>query len=299
MNELSAEDISLVLPTFNRASALERNLDSMLALEGICELIVVDDGSTDNTIEVCKRFDDRRIKLVSHPHNLGVASARNTGVDAANGSWVLFGEDDCRFPSNYAVVLRDIAERHNGDIVGAPLLHLRGTDSDAAGLADRMPRVTKPPSMDDVDIFPLRTIETPFVPARVLVRMIVFERARFYEGFPVNGYREETDFFVQAVRVGFRCLLTPDTYCYQLANWSGGQHHSPSWRYEYWTQRNNWQFLRRHGSWLVEQGYISSRIASQVRFLLRRGRIVSMGFTRARLTRAWAQILRRHKSASA
>jgi GT2 family glycosyltransferase len=284
------DSISLVLPTFNRADALRRNLDSMLSIEGICEVIVVDDGSTDDTTDACAHFDDPRIKLISHSRNLGVANARNSGVDAASGSWVLFGEDDCRFPMDYGNVLRDVAERHDGDIVGAPLLHLKGTDTDAAELADRMPRTLERPSMDDVDLFPYTTIETPFVPARVLVRATVFERVRFYDGFPVNGYREETDFFVQAARAGFRCLLTPDTYCFQLDNWSGGQHHSSSWRYEYWTLRNNWRFLRRHRSWLAEQGCIGTIIGAQTQFCLRRARIVAMGVSRARLAKARAKI---------
>jgi GT2 family glycosyltransferase len=118
-----------------------------------------------------------------------------------------------------------------------------------------------------------------------LVRKSVFERVRFHESFPVNGYREETDFFVQAARAGFRCVLTPATYGYQLATWDGGQHHSSPLRYEYWAIRNNWRFLRRHGSWLAQHGYISGPLREQLRFTVTRVGDVLAGAYRARLRR--------------
>ena len=283
--------ISLVLPTYNRAEALRANLGVTLALRDVAEVIVVDDGSTDETLEVCGRFADERLRVISHPNNRGVAAARNTGIDAAQGEWVLFGEDDCRFPADYALALRQEAERHSADIVGAPLLHLEGTDADAAACAAHAPRRALAPSMDEADVFPLHAIQTPFLPARVLARRAVFDRVRFYDGFPVNGYREETDLFVQAARAGFRCLLTPETYCFQLDTWDGGQHHTSPLRYEYWALSNNWRFLRRHGSWLVAQGHIDGIASAQLRFARRRALMVASGVTRARIAAA-RQMLR-------
>lgn len=278
--------ISLVLPTYNRAGALRTNLGAMLAIRGVTEVIVVDDGSTDDTAEVCRGFADERLRVISHPQNRGVAVARNTGIDAARGEWVLFGEDDCRFPSDYAEVLRREAERFGADIVGAPILHIDGTDADAAELAARAPRRAGAVALDEPRTFPLHAVRTPFLPALVLVRRTVFDRVRFYEGFPVNGYREETDFFVQAARAGFHCLLTGETYAYQLNTWDGGQHHATPLRYEYWTLSNNWRFLRRHGSWLASQGYIDAVPSAQLRFARRRAQTVAAGMARARITTA-------------
>jgi len=281
----------MVVPTYDRAAALRANLESALALHDIAEVIVVDDGSTDDTSQACREFHDERLRVIRHPSNRGVAAARNTGIAAANGAWILFGEDDCRFPSDYATVLRAEAGRHSADIIGAPMLHFRGADGEAAAFAAASPRVEKL-SMENMSAFPVRAVETPFIPARALVRKSVFDRVSFYEGFPVNGYREETDFFVQAVRAGFRCMLTPATYCYQAGFWGGGQHHSSTLRYEYWTLRNNWRFLRRHAAWLVEHGYIRGAIASQGQFAAARAGIVISGAVRTRARRVSAALSR-------
>jgi glycosyltransferase involved in cell wall biosynthesis len=281
--EPTPSSISVVLPTYNRAYALRSNLGSLLALQGVQEIVVVNDGSTDETDAVCAEIVDPRMKLVSYPNNRGVAAARNIGVDAATGAWILFGEDDCRFPADYGMALRAEAERHGADIVGAPLLHVANTDQGTAAFAAQARRTTEPPTMDDTDVFPATSIRTPFLPARALVRRKVFERVRFYEGFTSNGYREETDFFVQAARSGYVCLLTGETYCYQIDTWSGGQHHSSPLSYEYWTFRNNWRFLQRHGRWLKQEGYIQGPYQAQLGFTIRRLATVGKGVAGARL----------------
>ncbi len=246
---------------------------------------MVDDGSTDDTPEVCGQADDRRLRVIRHNTNRGLPQARNTGLQAASGEWVLFGEDDCRFPPDYAGVLRAAAHTYSADVVGAPLLHVGGSDAEVAALAQSAPRVREL-SMEDVGSFPVRPVETPFLPARALIRRSIFERVRFDDGFRVNAYREETDFFVQAARAGFRCLLTGDTYCYQPENWEGGARQSSTLRYEYWAARNNWRFLTRHASWLAQQKYIRGKLSAQTRFVLQRAMVVTRGVTRARIAKA-------------
>jgi GT2 family glycosyltransferase len=293
MDVRAPSTISLVLPTFNRADALRANLGTMLALEGVDEIVIVNDGSSDRTLDVCNEIDDSRVKVVSHPTNLGVARARSTGVEAASGYWILFGEDDCRFPNDYAVVLLAEAQRSGCDIVGAPMISCEGTDEGIAELAASLPRARTGPSLEQVNVFVAEPVETPFLCALSLIRRSVFEQVSFFEGYPVNGFREETDFFIQASRVGFRCRLTAGTYAYQLTRWHGGQHNSHLARYEYWLIRNNWRFLLRHGRWMVDQGYIRGLASAQLRFLLLRFRDLGGGFVRARLGRARSALARR------
>lgn len=87
--------VSVILPTYNRADLIGRSIQSVLAQTyRDFELIIVDDGSTDNTEEVVRTFDDRRMGYLRHPKNQGAAAARNTGIKMAGGSYIAFQDSD-------------------------------------------------------------------------------------------------------------------------------------------------------------------------------------------------------------
>lgn len=93
--------VSVIVPTFNRAYCLARTLDSALAqTHGEIEVLVVDDGSTDETrAMIASRYaGDSRVRYV-HQANGGVSKARNTGIAAATGDFVaLLDSDDVWHP---------------------------------------------------------------------------------------------------------------------------------------------------------------------------------------------------------
>ena len=92
---------SVVIPTFDRANLVRRAIASVLAqtIEDF-EIIVVDDGSTDNTGEVVRAFGDPRIQLVRLTENRGPAAARNAGIAAARGELIsLLDSDDEYLPT--------------------------------------------------------------------------------------------------------------------------------------------------------------------------------------------------------
>jgi glycosyltransferase involved in cell wall biosynthesis len=89
------ELVSVILPTYNRAYIISRAISSALnQTHNNFELIVVDDGSTDNTAEVVKSFNDSRIIYINHARNLGIASARNTGMVTSRGEYIAFIDSD-------------------------------------------------------------------------------------------------------------------------------------------------------------------------------------------------------------
>jgi glycosyltransferase involved in cell wall biosynthesis len=100
MNELL---VSVVIPTYNRARHIVRSLRSVLAaIAPGDEVIVVDDGSTDNTEQVLKPYRDR-IRYVKGPHR-GVGAARNCGIAEARNPLVAFNDsDDEWFPDKLAL----------------------------------------------------------------------------------------------------------------------------------------------------------------------------------------------------
>ena len=86
--------VSVIIPTFNRGYCLEESIRSVLEQSFIdFELVVVDDGSTDNTSELVRRFP--AVKLIRlEEKNRGVSFARNRGVVEAQGDWVGFLDSD-------------------------------------------------------------------------------------------------------------------------------------------------------------------------------------------------------------
>ncbi|GGN16681.1 glycosyltransferase family 2 protein [Halarchaeum nitratireducens] len=87
--------VSVVIPAYRRADVLPRAIDGALAQTVTAlEVIVVDDGSPDDTESVVRAYDDPRVRYVAHETNRGVSAARNTGVDAARGDYVAFLDSD-------------------------------------------------------------------------------------------------------------------------------------------------------------------------------------------------------------
>jgi glycosyltransferase involved in cell wall biosynthesis len=88
-------NVSVILCTYNRAQLLTRAIHSVLTQKyPFFELIVIDDGSTDNTKEVVGQFNDRRISYVAHGRNKGLSAARNIGLGRATGKFIAFIDSD-------------------------------------------------------------------------------------------------------------------------------------------------------------------------------------------------------------
>jgi len=84
--------ISVVIPAYNVAAFLPRSIGSVLAQTlKPAEVIVVDDGSTDNTVAVAMELGAR---VVRHRHNCGISATRNTGIRNATGEWIAFLDAD-------------------------------------------------------------------------------------------------------------------------------------------------------------------------------------------------------------
>lgn len=89
-------EISVIVPVYNSGKYLKRCIESILAQSfKDFELILVDDGSTDSSSEICDEYQSKynRIK-VYHQKNQGVSSARNRGIKNANGNWITFIDSD-------------------------------------------------------------------------------------------------------------------------------------------------------------------------------------------------------------
>jgi glycosyltransferase involved in cell wall biosynthesis len=87
--------ISVVIPAYNRSATIGLAVGSVLrqTVRDI-EVIVVDDGSSDDTVAALEAVDDDRLRIIRHERNAGGSAARNTGIRAATGDWVAFQDSD-------------------------------------------------------------------------------------------------------------------------------------------------------------------------------------------------------------
>ncbi len=109
---MSRPEVSVIIPTYNRAHLLKRAIESVLRQSfDDFELIVVDDASPDNTPEVVESIDDGRIRYVRLKKNSGGPVARNTGIKKARGRFIaLLDDDDEWLPHRLEVQIKKFEE---------------------------------------------------------------------------------------------------------------------------------------------------------------------------------------------
>lgn len=87
--------VSVIIPTYNRAQLLGRAIESVIQqTHEDFQLIIVDDGSTDDTRSVVEGYNDPRIDYIPHETNRGIPESRNTGLDRAEGAYIAFLDSD-------------------------------------------------------------------------------------------------------------------------------------------------------------------------------------------------------------
>lgn len=111
--------VSIIIPVYNTRRYLAEALDSAIAQTHTdLEIIVVDDGSTDGSADIVRRYADRdsRIRVITQP-NAGQSAARNAALDAAAGTWIVFLDSDDIMTADAVEIMLDAAARTGADIV--------------------------------------------------------------------------------------------------------------------------------------------------------------------------------------
>lgn len=112
--------ISIIVPVYNVQKYLEQCIESVISQSGEkLELILINDGSTDNSGVICDRYSkkDKRIKVI-HKENGGVSTARNEGLKAAKGEYIWFlDSDDYMVNSAIRCILEFIKNQYNPDMI--------------------------------------------------------------------------------------------------------------------------------------------------------------------------------------
>lgn len=110
--------VSIVVPVYNAAQTLEKCVDSLTTQTfGKIEILLVNNGSTDNSLDVCKNIaaKDSRIKVIDH-YEKGVSTARNRGIDESSGDYVMFVDADDWIDKNVCEVFANLNSKYNYDL---------------------------------------------------------------------------------------------------------------------------------------------------------------------------------------
>ncbi len=111
---------SIIIPTFNRAYILGNAIKSVInQTVSDWEMIVVDDGSTDNTKSVVDSFGDNKVKYISQ-NNKGPSAARNKALEVAKGSWIAYLDNDNELFPNYLEVMLSEVGKHSDTLYALP-----------------------------------------------------------------------------------------------------------------------------------------------------------------------------------
>jgi glycosyltransferase involved in cell wall biosynthesis len=189
--------ISVIIPTFNRSYIVAEAINSVLSQTiPANEIIVIDDGSTDETSEVLASFGDKII--VIKQENKGVSAARNAGIDRARGDWIAFlDSDDIWLPNRIAVLRQDIAGTDAG--VHIANLEVTGLSYKYELFKLRNFRETGPLPVRFEDGFELIFLELTFLSGIAARREWVLRAGSFDVTFP---FCEDIDLLYRMIFLG-------------------------------------------------------------------------------------------------
>ncbi len=253
--------ISVIIPTYNRASLLSRAVWSV-PKDVLAEIIIIDDGSTDNTKEVVATLqkEDSRIISVPLPQNNGVNYARNCGVEKATGEWVqLLDSDDEYVPGGFDVVSSAL-ERMSGDIDIVGFMTLREVDGimEPRGFRVGESWRTYEPSYEEV-LFK----EHIRGDIHYCIRRSIFAQGYKFAEY-INGF--ETAFFAKLSKDGKRFIYINDVV--DMRHSDAGAHLSVE-PYKRWPR----QFVRAYREFVMEHRVAFSQRPSRLRdFYMRIGK---------------------------
>jgi glycosyltransferase involved in cell wall biosynthesis len=187
--------VSVVIPTYNDARFLGKAIESVLKQTySNFEIVVVDDGSQDNTAGVVSSFEDPRLWLILHATNRGLPAARNTGMRASSGEIIaLLDADDLFHPEKLQTHVRFLAEHPDVGLTFNGRFELNYS-------SETIREISRPPSTVGLADF-IRGF--PFTPSDTVVRREWAARVDYFDEALTSG-GEDLDFPCRLLLSGCR-----------------------------------------------------------------------------------------------
>ncbi|MCI8821202.1 MAG: glycosyltransferase [Lachnospiraceae bacterium] len=180
------KELSVIIPAYNVENYIENCLQCLLSqLRENWEIICIDDGSQDNTYAILTDYAKRNknLRIIRNEKNSGAARSRNTGLEAAEGEYVIFLDSDDLFDSNFLWKMYDRARNCDADMVVCQHMILK---YDAMGQKREEPveytnwEMLPADTLSKKDCFPLLYFMVEFIPWNKLVKRKVLKENHIY-----------------------------------------------------------------------------------------------------------------------
>jgi glycosyltransferase involved in cell wall biosynthesis len=176
--------ISVVVPVYNVENYLQRCIDSIIAQSyKNLEIIIVNDGSTDKSGEICDNYkkQDIRIKVI-HKENGGLSSARNVGIEASTGEYIAFVDSDDWIVGDIYEHCINIFETEQCDVVDFKVVFDDGGINQYNSSDSYNTRIIDEREVLHDYLFRGQTEKAPFSACRKLYKLRLFDTVRFPDG---------------------------------------------------------------------------------------------------------------------
>jgi len=217
--------ISIVILTYNSASYIKLCLDSVCA-QGYrdFEVIVIDNGSGDNTLKIIKE-NYAFVRLIHNSLNAGAAKARNQGIEAARGEWIVTLDCDIILENNFlceiAKIIKDAPEMTG--MIQPKIMHVDKSMIFSAGIYVSFLRRFHDLGKNEIDSAKFSKNKDIF---GVCSAAAAYKRDMLEATREENGYFDERFFFLfedvdlswRAQKKGIKALFSPNAVCYHYGN---------------------------------------------------------------------------------
>ena len=225
----SVNDVSIVIPTYNRSKLLLEVLPSYLNQKFVSEVIIVDDGSESPVQDALNtsKIVDERIRIIRHNRSMGSCSARNTGILAAKAPWIFFGEDDLILSENHIENLHTERVKLGADLICGNIIQQESDESLADACKKLASKRTPPRVLNRISISIeygsiLKPIELPFAHAIFMAPTEILKTFLFSTRIGGPSFlREDQELQLTLREAGYRLFATPKAVGLHLAKLKG------------------------------------------------------------------------------